>query len=537
MHRRLTIVGLELLAVIAGLSLLAWTDLGGTTALATEPVAPFASRPNGQDQATATLSCRYALSAWEPELSVADPEQWGLGWYLNFGALGQPVGDMEYMRVVHTRQDKYWNGSAWVYSDTFTIKPSLSDTPGGLGPAVTAHPGSWWVIGNEPDRGPNPNWSWWPGQDGIYPQLYAQAYYSVYHFIRERDPNARIGPGGLVQVTPSRLQYLDLVWQAYQDRYGTPMPLDFWTMHIYILPEADPNGNPNTAAHIALGTDPALAYRESGNISTTCHNPANDVYCWADHDDMVLFDEQARRMRQWMKDHDMQDRPLWLNEWSILLYPDFHDEFGDPFTATRVIRWLTSTHDYMRTVTDADIGNPYDGYRLIQGGAWYSLYTSGTGYGSNLLTYTPELTLTAAGRAYRDYLLTHPAELNLQALYARPDARLPGPGGTTTVTIGLRVANNGDAGLSAPVTVTWYADPTHTTPIATQTITTMAGCGTDLLLQDTWTVVGTGIHYYWAVIDPDDRLAEVNEQDNEAMGVILIASERIFLPLVLRRSP
>jgi len=498
----------------------------------------------------ATLNCRYGLAAWDPALSAVRPDLWwGLGWYLTFSASGTAVGGMEFLRMVSTKQDKYWNGSTWVFLGTYKVTPPLNDDPSGLGALVHAHPGSWWAIGNEPDRGPDPC-PGCPGQDAIFPDLYAQAYHTVYHFIRERDPSARIGPGGLVQVTPGRLQYLDRVWQGYQARYGVSMPLDFWTFHVYILPEINRYGQ-GSSAGIALGTDPALAMRESDGKRTLCHNPNNNVYCWADHDDLTLFDQQVRRMRQWMKEHGLQDKPLWLTEYSILhpfedyddpVHPTrcwLQDEFGKCFTPARVTQWLNQTFAYLESTTDPVLGNPADRYRLVQRWAWFSLRvdTSTAGYVSNIVTGT-YYAMTPVGESFRQEVLGHPARVNLLAYQASPEIAYSDPSGVVTVTFSFRVANNGDVTLAAPVTVTWYADESLSVPLASTTLSGLPGCATSALVTATGVLTeGAGAVPYWVKVDATDALPEFDEADNVAQSVVLIDPVQAYLPLIMRRGP
>jgi len=456
---------------------------------------------------------------------------------------------MEQLRIVRTRQDKVWNGSTWVFLGTYQVTPPLNDGPGGLGELVSAHPGSWWAIGNEPDRGPDPGHGW-EGQDGIYPDLYAQAYHEVYQFIRERDPSARIGPGGLVEVTPGRLQYLDLLWQAYRGRYGVSMPADFWTFHVYVLPEVNRYGQ-GSAAGIALGTNPALAFRESNGDSRLCHDPNNKVYCYADHDDLVLFDQQVRRMRQWMKDHALQDRPLWLTEFGILWpfedYDDpvnpthcfLQDEFGNCFTPARVRQWLLDTFAYLESASDPALGDPGDRDRLVQRWAWYSLRVDPgvVGYVSNVVTGTAPYTLTLVGTAFQQDLLSHPAQANLLAYQALTAIADSGPAGIATATLWLRAVNNGDMVLTSTVTVTWYADAALSLPIASTPLTDQPGCGAGRWVTATAVVTWTGTHPYWVKVDAAGELPEFDETDNTAQGLVLIDPWRVYLPLVLGRGP
>ena len=43
--------------------------------------------------------------------------------------------------------------------------------------------------------------------------------------------------GGVSQVTPLRLDYLERVLAAYEKQYGQPMPVDVWNVHTFILRE------------------------------------------------------------------------------------------------------------------------------------------------------------------------------------------------------------------------------------------------------------------------------------------------------------
>ena len=98
-----------------------------------------------------------------------------------------------------------------------------------LAARIAANPGSLWLIGNDPDC---------IYQDNVLPQDYAQAYHDAYAFIKANDPTARVSAGGIVQPTPLRMQYLDIVLDTYGSLYGEPLPTDAWNMHTYILREA-----------------------------------------------------------------------------------------------------------------------------------------------------------------------------------------------------------------------------------------------------------------------------------------------------------
>ncbi len=107
------------------------------------------------------------------------------------------------------------------------------ETAANLRAAALAQPGSYWIIGNEPNV---------PGQDDRTPDEYAQAFRYYYRTIRSVDPSARfVGPellnfdatcqgcGGFV----SGRAWLDGFRTAYRDRYADDPPVDVWSLHTY----------------------------------------------------------------------------------------------------------------------------------------------------------------------------------------------------------------------------------------------------------------------------------------------------------------
>ena len=72
---------------------------------------------------------------------------------------------------------------------------------------------------------------------------------------------------------------MQIVWDTYAALYGTPMPVDVWNMHIYILPEVQGIGG------VALGTDPSLAY----GFAYTHTSGEPNVYTLGDHDNMTCL--------------------------------------------------------------------------------------------------------------------------------------------------------------------------------------------------------------------------------------------------------
>jgi len=319
------------------------------------------------------------------------------------------------------------------------------------------------------------------------------------------------------------------------------MPVDVWNMHLYILPEALPDGTPNGIANIALGTDLALAMRESNGTSAQCSQAHPQIYCWADHDNLTIFAQQVTAMRTWMKAHGQQNKPLILSEYSIL-YPNewpeggcFQDEFGNCFTPQRVNTFMSSTFNYLESAADPALGYPLDGNRLVQRWMWFSAYYSGAGYVSNLLSVSN--TLTPIGENFRDQVAARPTTINL---FPGQVIGSPGhtgtPGGSATVNLYAQILNGGSVSTDAAFTVTFYKDEALTQVIGSQVVSgAVSGCVIrPLTAQTTWANLPVGTHRYWVKIDSASNIAETNEGDNVGTGTVTVSIYGTFLPVVSR---
>jgi len=233
-----------------------------------------------------------------------------------------------------------------------------------------AQPGTLWLIGNEPED---------MNQDCKTPPEYAALYHQWYNIIKAADPSAKVAIGGVVQATPLRLQWLDMVLQEYETLYGTKMPVDVWNVHGLILQEK-------------LG---------SWGCQIPCGLNAQEgmLYGVDDHDNMTIFKEQIVRFRRWMKDHGERNKPLIVSEYGILLSAGHG--YGEP----RVERFMIATFDYFLTATSSSLGYPADGNRLVQAWNWFSLDRKHfEGYQTYGHLFDPETKrITALGRAYGDY--------------------------------------------------------------------------------------------------------------------------------------
>ncbi len=202
------------------------------------------------------------------------------------------------------------------------------------------NPGRTWLIGNEPDV------AW---QDNTTPEAYALAYHEAYTAIKAGDPGAQIAIGGLSQITPLRLAYLEQIRAAYEEQFGQSIPVDVWNMHAFVLREERDNWG--------VSIPPGFDETESGILW--------DV---EDHDDLRLVENQIRLMRSWMTQIGEGGKPLWITEYGILM----PQEYG--FDPERVKAFMTDSFDLFESLKDERTGNPEDDHRSVQRWAWFSTY-------------------------------------------------------------------------------------------------------------------------------------------------------------------
>lgn len=497
---------------------------------------------------TTEMNCRYGTAGFNSHMLSWLPTV-GTGWYVNFSATTPVTNDSQFIPIIRVRQNKV-NG---VYQNTFYTVPALTDAD--LGAAITANPGALWLVGNEPDVA--------DVQDDTYPEMYARAYHDVYNFIKQRDPSAQIGIGALSMATPGRLQYLDIVWNTYLDLYGTPMPVDVWNIHLYILSEYSIEYGRGDG-RLALGTDPALAKSPPiPGVPYAEQCPWDNIYCRAEHDDVAIFIKQLTAFRQWMKDHGQREKPLLLSEYGQLYVyiPEgngcfLSDEFGNCFTPTRVNNYMDATLNWLETATDSSLGYPADNNRLVQQWLWFSLRVGNetnneeSGGSSNLLTINYDslpagdvAALTEMGQNYRSHIQSKTLYKNLMASRALPSVAFTNPpGNTASATLMVEFHNNGNTKINQPFNVTFYSDGGLTQEIGTVTINpVLQGCAQQTYTASVdWVGLSPGLHPYWVKVDSGNAISENSggsETDNNAAGVVLVDPESVYLPIVTRGVP
>lgn len=225
--------------------------------------------------------------------------------------------------------------------------------------------GNVWIIGNEPDN------IW---QDNITPEEYAQVYNRLYSLIKLTDPSAQVAVGGVTQATPLRLQYLDRVLIAYRALYDEPMPVDWWTVHGFVLREEQGNWG----AEIPVGF-PSVRQ--------------GILYDIEDMGNVEYFQEHIFAFRDWMSENGYRDKPLGIIEFGI----SFFSEYG--YTPDVVAQYLWDTFSWLDEARDDQIGYPDDDNHLVQRWVWYSLYSNY--YSTSNLANLPDDALTEIGQAFR----------------------------------------------------------------------------------------------------------------------------------------
>ncbi len=295
------------------------------------------------------------------------------GWYVDYRFTPTPALPRGFRYVQTIRVD----------ADSYPPEAELPKNDRLLAQAVQANPGSIWLIGNEPDT---------RGQDERLPADYARMYHNLYSFIKTIDPNARIAAGNIVQPTPLRLQWLDMVLAVYQQSYGHSMPVDIWAIHNQILrEERDAWG---------CGIPPGID-AEYGQLY--------DVY---DNANIAIFRQHIVAFRQWMHDRGYQDKPLIISEYGVLMPSEYLGGGDAAYGDQIVIGFMRDSFDYLLSARDEAFGCPADGYHLVQQWAWYSLndklidLETFEGFNGSLYDwrYGYPGVLTPFGLAYADYV-------------------------------------------------------------------------------------------------------------------------------------
>jgi hypothetical protein len=316
---------------------------------ATTTAAPTSAAPSAQ--ALYTQRQRVGVGVAFPDRAAKPLSELRPGWYLDWSVSATPAhpGGAEFAQMVRVPRGE-------IVPDLATIAQIAQKNPGAL-----------WLIGNEMDV------IW---QDNATPEQYAAAYHDVYTTLKQADPASRVAIGGVSQPSALRLQYLDRVLQAYRERYGQNMPIDVWNVHNFILPEE----------RGSWGVDIPPGIEATRGLT----------YTMQDHNNLSYFKQQLIDFRRWMAQRGYADKELIVSEYGILMYEDYG------FGYERVRDFMLGSFDVMLNTTDAELGLPADGQRLVQRWCWYSL--ADVNYPTGNLADVNSSELTPLGRDLKLYL-------------------------------------------------------------------------------------------------------------------------------------
>ncbi len=476
-------------------------------------------QPLAEAAAVSFPNCRFgAGGAISPTYAVSSLN---LGWYMDWGTQLAPAhpNGAEYVQVVRLKPTE----------GGYTFTPALSV----LYQIADQNPGAVWLIGNEPDS---------PFQDQLLPETYAQAYHDLYHWLKQRDPSARIGAGSIVQPTPLRMQYLDRSLNTYRQLYGQSMPVDVWSIHSYILREIDSSDPEACTAGNCIEPPYEIwgAFIPPGLLGTATRGI---LYTYSNMFDVSLFRQRLIDFRTWLRDRGYRDVPLYITEYGTLFpYQPFtgdpyYDELGDEITEARSITFMTQTFNLLRTATDAAVGYPADDNRLVQRWLWYSFDDVQTFGGALFNPQTGQRTLL--GNAWANYVQAITPTVDLLAVRLTSDPVWVDGAATATTTLYATISNLGNVSAALPLSASFYAgQPDSGTVIDTALITIpLAGCGAARVVTATWSSLPAGVYPIYARVQVSGTMTEIEPGNNLMTGQVLIASHRIFLPLVRRTLP
>lgn len=485
-----------------------------------------------------TRNCRFGGTAsGDNAHEIEWLSTFGTGTFVGFTA-DQPNNTFgqELLRLIRVDQNKDANGN---YIDGYTTVPVASH----IEDIANGRLGYIWMIGNEIERGFS--------QDDILPEMYAVAYHDLYNLIKTADPTARIAVGGMVQATPSRLQYMTKVYDEYRRLYGTQMPVDVWNVHVYPLPELTRLGAPNNIAGVALGTDPSIGLFVSDELDVSCNDHTDNVMCYTEHTALGMIDQQIRAFRQWMVDRGYKNHPLIISEMAVILpwgeEPScFRDENGRCFSRDRTAEYMEDVFAYLLEARDLTLGYAQDDYKLVQNWNWFSIYNDGVGFSSNLVgggfvdkEPGDPTALTPVGQKFKQIIQDTPNKPDLFYI-DHIESWSVNSDGLNEVDIDITFGNTGHVLLDDTVTASLYENRDNPQILATRTINTdLYGCGLNRATASfTWVADEIGINQYWIQLDRSNAINELDETNNEVGGVFIVPDPdkpppvRIYIPVL-----
>lgn len=437
------------------------------------------------------------------DMNNYDVESLNIGWYINYSADDTfNSSTVEHAPMIRVSQPT---------TDTYTYFPSAER----IELIASRNPGSDWFISNEPDR--------IQYQDSVFPDIYAEAYHELYFLIKEVDPTAQIFAGSIVQPTEIRLQYLDIILEAYEEKYGEAMPVDGWSIHNFILNEASCD-HYNQNVSICWGADipPSIDATDGMRI---------DI---GQHHDIELFKAQILRFRNWMNNRGYAGKPVYLSEYGVLL-PDWYQPTVS-FSAESINEFMSESFDFILNTTDERLGDPRDGNRIIQRLSWYSVnddYEAGPPYIYNGNLFKPTtFQRSKMGDNYADYTSELLPEVDIYPLTLSATITDTTNADEKEVTLTAEIANSGNLVESAITYVTFFnGHPDQGgKQIGKAQRVQIAGCGDATTVEVVWPDAPTGAFDIFVQTDREAILTETDEDNNLIQTKISVSEGTSITP-------
>ena len=232
-------------------------------------------------------------------------------------------------------------------------------------------PGTVWIISNELE------YDMFCTKNGtpitcraITADEYAQKFKKYYDMVRQLQPYGstyKFAIGFINAIVEQTRPYtLADVLNAYQARYGVPMPVDVFNLHVY-----------------GFGRSIDFDY---------CFTPTVTQY------------------RQVMANKGYRDKPLMITELGVL-----EGVYVQDIPESYVLDFMVQAFDWLREATSDTTGMPSDGNRLVQQWAWFALTSWAPGLNQEHKWHRTALfdidtkQITNVGLQYKDYVenLTH----------------------------------------------------------------------------------------------------------------------------------
>jgi hypothetical protein len=404
--------------------------------------------------------------------------------------------------------------------------------------------------------------------------------------------------GNIVQASPLRLRYLDLVLAAHRNAYDQHMEVDAWGIHTFILNEQVgswgaeiPRGVTSTTQYIfGIGqgfsgeldaqqvstalreqfeqngvtllpqarveimqvgnqwliadgddVDQYLLVRQSGVINV--YSTQDWVLTTAQNANFSLFQQQIRSFRAWMSENGYRNVPLYITEHGVLM-PDGYG-YG-PFSPGEVSEYMRRTFDFMIDSVDSTLGYPSDDNRLVQNFSWYSVndkikLVDGRFEGFNGYLFDPDLgnQRSPMGNAYVDYAAQVTSQTDLLIANIGLDPALPlVSNGPVTITIQVKVGNAGNTSSHKDFGLRLYnGDPNAGGQMLSgaEFAGASAGCGSSRVYTYVWPNVQPGEYDIFAVVSPGAGVTDIKPANNQLQRKLFFATDLVYLPSVQRR--